>query len=197
MSGLDKISETILKEAQEKADGIIAQARAKAQEIEKDAAARTDDYTRRYAGKIKRETQAVAERYASDNRQRRKREILRTRSMVINDTVQKAKAKLVSLPDGEYFDFLRKVCVRNAQSGEGRLYVAGRDSGRLPGDFIDKCNAGISGGSVKLAGSADTIENGFIIMYGRIEQNCSVDSIFESNNNLLLDTVNACLQEQA
>ncbi len=193
MSGLDKIAETIKKEAQAKADKIIAQAQAKAGDIAKKAAAEMDEYKKSYQETISREAQAVRERYAADGRQARKQALLKARSMVIEDTIAKAKDSIKNLPDGEYFDFLLNICLKNAQSGQGELYFAQADLDRLPGDFMQRCNAGIADGSLELAGGTPGMENGFIIKYGNIEQNCSIDSIFESKRNLLWDTANSCL----
>lgn len=197
MSGLDKISDTILREAQNKAEGILAKAKEQAEAISKHTAQKIEGYDIEYRENTQKELQAVQEKYASENRQARKQAILKTRSMVIEDTINKAKHRLETLPEDEYFDFLRHVCVKNAQAGEGELYFSKKDYDRLPGNFAEKCNSEIKNGSVVLKGSLDTIENGFIIMYGKIEQNCSIDSIFESNKNLLLDTANSCIQQQA
>ncbi len=193
MSGLDRIAETIIKEAQTKADEILAQAEEKASDIAKRAAAEMDEYKKSYQDTISREAQAVRERYAADSRQARKQALLRARSMVIEDTITKAKDRIKNLPDDKYFDFLLNICVKNAQAERGELYFAKSDLNRLPGDFMDRCNGSIADGSLELAGGVDGMENGFIIKYGNIEQNCSIESIFESKRNLLWDTANSCL----
>ncbi len=195
MSGLDKISDTIVKEAEKKAEDILAQAKAEAQSIAGGAQKTIDAERQKYADMAKRETEAVNSRFASENRQKRSQALLKTKRMVIEDTIAKAKEKIKALPDGGYFDFLRGVLVKNARQAEGELYLAQKDFERMPKDFIAKCNAEIKGGSVKLAGPTGAIANGFMIVYGKIEQNCSIDSIFESNNNLLEDTVKAFIGE--
>jgi V/A-type H+-transporting ATPase subunit E len=63
----------------------------------------------------------------------------------------------------------------------------------VPDDFIERCNAGIKDGSVKLEGETDRVKSGFIIVYGKIEQNCSVDSLFDTNKNRIWDSVNKSL----
>lgn len=193
MSGLDRIAETIMKEAQAKADEIIAQAEEKASDIAKRAAAEMDEYKKNYQETISREAQAVRERYAANGRQARKQAMLKARSMVIEDTINKAKDRIKNLPEGEYFDFLLNICVKNAQAGQGELYFAQSDLDRLPGNFMDRCNERIADGSLELVSGIGGMDNGFVIKYGNIEQNCSIESIFESKRNLLWDTANSCL----
>lgn len=193
MSGLDKIADSILQEARQKADEILSKAKGKAAEIEKDAAEKVEAFKRSSAEAAEREADKVFERFDSENRQQRKQALLRARSEVIADIIAQARAKIESLPDGEYFDLMRGICVKNAQKGEGKLYFAKRDNDRLPGDFVDRCNAEITNGSLTLAGSTDRIQSGFVIVYGKIEQNYSLDSIFEMNKNLIWDKVNEYL----
>lgn len=193
MSGLDKIADSINREAQKKADDILAGAKNKAEAIEKEVAAKTEEFKRKSAERAERDADRIFERFASENRQQRKQALLRVRSEVIEDVVAEAKQKIISLPDGEYFDLMKDICVRNAQKGEGKLYFARADFSRLPKDFADKCNAEIQGGSVAVGDAVDTIQNGFIIVYGKVEQNCSLDSIFETNKNRIWDMVNASL----
>ncbi|MDL2237521.1 V-type ATP synthase subunit E [Christensenellaceae bacterium OttesenSCG-928-K19] len=168
MSGLEKIAAEIKQEAQQKADDILAQAKAKVKTIADAAAAEQAKYKEQYAERTQKETQQIAERFASDNRQQRKQALLKTRSQVIEGVIGEAKQKIEALPDNEYVDLMQAICVRNAQAGEGKLYFAKADMGRMPDGFADKCNAEIKNGSVVVAGTVDTIKNGF---FDRLWQN--------------------------
>ncbi len=195
MSGLDNIAGQIRQDAQQKADGILAQANADAQKIADAAAAELAEYKKQYARQMELDAAQIAGRFESENRQQRKQALLQVRAKVIGEVVEEAKQKLVSLPSEAYFDLMKNICVKNAQPGEGKLYFSREDSGRLPDDFVEKCNAELKNGSVKLAGSTDGFQHGFLIVYGKVEQNCSIDSIFDSQKNRIWDTVNECLAE--
>lgn len=197
MSGLDKIAETIVWEAQEKANEIKIEAQEKVQAIEAEAAEDNEALKRDLAEDIERQADAVIERYASDSRQERRRILLKTRSDAIEDVISSAKERIVNMPDNEYFDMMRGLCVRNARAGEGVLHFAQADGDRLPGDFIERCNAEISDGFVVLGEPVVNISHGFLIAYGKVVQNCSLESIFEINKNQIWDAVNACLNEEA
>ena len=197
MSGLDKIAETIVGEAQEKANKIKIEAREKVQSIEAEAAKDNEALKRDLAEDIERQADAVIERYASDARQERRRVLLKTRSDAIEDVISSAKNRIINMPERQYFDMMRQICVRNARAGEGVLHFAQPDMDRLPGDFIDRCNSEINDGFVVLGEPVINLDHGFLIGYGKVVQNCSLESIFEINKNQIWDAVNACLNEEA
>lgn len=197
MSGLDKIAETIVWEAQEKANEIKIEAQEKVQSIEAEAAKDNEALKRDLAEDIERQADAVIERYASDARQERRRVLLKTRSDAIEDVIADAKERIVNMPEYEYFDMMRGLCVRNARPGEGVLHFAQADNDRLPGDFLQRCNSEITDGSVVLGEPVINLAHGFLIAYGKVVQNCSLESIFEINKNQIWDAVNACLNEEA
>lgn len=197
MSGLDKIAETIIWEAQEKANEIKIEAQEKVQAIEAEAAKDNEDLKRDLAEDLERNADAVIERYASDSRQERRRILLKTRSDAIESVIQEAKERIVNMPNSEYFDMMRGICVRNARADEGVLHFAEADNSRLPGDFINKCNSEITDGTVVLGEPVINIAHGFLIAYGKVVQNCSLENIFEINKNQIRDAVNTCLNEEA
>ena len=49
------------------------------------------------------------------------------------------------------------------------------------------------GGSLKLSKDPAPVKNGFILKYGGIEENCSLDALFASRTDALVDKVNAAL----
>lgn len=197
MSGLDKIAETIVWEAQEKANEIKIEAQEKVQAIEAEAAEDNEALKRDLAEDIERRADAVIERYASDARQERRRVLLKTRSDAIENVISSANDRIINMPEHEYFDMMRGLCVKNARAGEGILHFAQTDMDRLPADFIDRCNSEIEDGSVVLGDPVLNIAHGFLIAYGKVVQNCSLESIFEINRNRIWDAVNACLSEEA
>ena len=70
-----------------------------------------------------------------------------------------------------------------------------KDLSRVPSDFEDKANvvATKKGGTVELSKEAVNIDGGFILKYGNIEINSSIDALFEENEEKLVDIVNSTL----
>lgn len=197
MSGMEKIVQTIRQEAEEKAAEILRQSHERVTETERAAAAKREEWERRMTDQVKAERESVLARNESENRRMRKEALLKARSGLLESVIAQAKERIETLPDAEYFALMQRLFERNAQRGDGRLYFAKSDYDRIPEGFIEKLNGSLSGGSVELAGSTDKIAHGFVIVYGKIEQNCSIDSIFESEHSRIVDAANACLEKDA
>ncbi len=197
MSGMDRIVETISREAGEKAEEILSQAKAQAAAIEQNAAAKREEHSRKAEELAQKEAENVLARYASENRRQRKEALLKAKSALVEDVIREAKDKILSLPESDYFDLMQRLFERNVQPGNGKLYFAKKDYDRLPDGWMQRIAAAVQGGGVELAGSTDKIAHGFVIVYGKIEQNCSLESIFESERSRMVDAVNACLEQEA
>ena len=131
----------------------------------------------------------------SSDRQNRKQKLLSIKRKVIKDIVAESKNQIEKFPTKEYFDLLLMLFEKNALKDQnGDIYFSKNDLKRLPKDFIKRCNEKLSEASIRLAGESENINNGFLITYGKIEINCSIDSIFESNSQLLEDKAAVFLQ---
>ena len=70
------------------------------------------------------------------------------------------------------------------------LSLSRRDLGRVPDSFIKELSAAAEkvGGSVKLDTEPADIENGFILTYGLISENCSFRAVVEAEREGVRDT---------
>ncbi len=82
-----------------------------------------------------------------------------------------------------------KLAVKSAQSGEGEILFSAKDLARLPQGFEEKLNAALKGrgAALRISGDARDIDAGFVLTYGGIEENCSIDALFDSAHELLQD----------
>ena len=85
----------------------------------------------------------------------------------------------------DYFAALEKLAVRNACKGEGELRLSKADLDRVPSGFIERINAELKDGSVKLAAQGADIENGFILVYGDIEINCTFRALINEQKDTI------------
>ena len=110
--------------------------------------------------------------------------------ILIDETVEAAVKKLDSLPDNEYFSVIEKLAVKRLSDGEGVLSLSSRDLKRVPADFMQKLSAAAQkkGGSVTLGKEPADIENGFVLTYGLIAENCSFRAIIEAEREGVRDT---------
>ena len=82
-----------------------------------------------------------------------------------------------------------------AQPQNGIIRFSQKDLDRMPESFereIEKA-AKEAGGSLKLDETAADIANGFVLIYGGIEENCTLRAVFDANKDELTDKVHKLL----
>ena len=106
-----------------------------------------------------------------------------------------AKAELKGLETGAYFDMILKLAVKSAQPGVGELLLSKKDLERLPEGFEDRLNASLKdkGAVLHISGDTRDIDGGFVLTYGGIEENCSIDALFDAAHEVLQDKVQEIL----
>lgn len=190
MGGLEKIIETIAKEAEAEAREITDAAQKKAADIleqcEKDKEKTAEEFKRRTQEECMRLSGMIEAAAEADARQA----VLAAKRSAIKEIIEYVKSEVKNLPDREYFDLLLKLAQNNRENSDGVMYLSEKDIKRLPADFSEKVNEGLKEGSIKISEEPCLIDAGFIIKYGKIDINCSIDSIFEDKQNKLADIIN-------
>ena len=181
MAGLDKIISQIKEESQEAAARTLAGAR---DEADKVLAAARKEAESECADIERRSRQSVAnilERGQSAADLKKRGSILAEKQKLIGDTIEKAKAELKGMDTDAYFDMILKLAVKSAQNGKGELLFSAKDLARVPEGFEDRLNAALKDKDAALHISKDTrdIDAGFVLTYGGIEENCSINAIFD------------------
>ena len=189
MAGLDEILNMISAQQKQTEDSIIKAAESKAEQIIKEgeskAQAAYDEYIRK--------TQSQHERDYENNRNaidaEMKRKILSCKVELINTAIEKTIQKLKNLPDKEYFDLIARLAEKHMRAGEGTISFGSSDLKRMPADLENRLNekASVSGGSIKISSEPADIEDGFILSYGLISENCSFKAIIESESEEVRD----------
>lgn len=187
MSGLEKITEHIINKAQTQANEIIVTAERKAGEIKVDTEEKAAKMKAEHDELLKNECDKILQMAQSAARQQKRQAILKAKSDVIAQIINDAKNSIKNMDKKEYVALLKTLLNNIDISGEGELLFSKEDRPLITEDFI----TGKSG--LKISDEYADIDAGFIIRYGKIEQNCSIDSIFEEKYNLLSDKVNEFL----
>ncbi|MCI1722352.1 MAG: V-type ATP synthase subunit E [Lachnospiraceae bacterium] len=189
MAGIDKITGEILQEAQDKAKEILAQAEEAAGSVRSAAEKEASQMKALAAEQSDREVRNYAARIKSSIDIQRKKEMLAARQEIINDVIDKAYRKLDQQDDASYFEMIRKLLSKSVSPEEGTILFSEKDLKRMPQGFeaeIAKI-ASEKGGSLKLSETPGRIDNGFVLSYGGIEENCSLKAIFDSKKDEIQD----------
>ena len=195
MGGLDKIKSQILDEANHSAEAIIAEAKEKAEQILTAAREEAKAETSRISSKSQEAVETYADRTKSAADMRRTQAILQAKQDVIAQVLQKAYEKVCAQSDAAYFDMIGKMLEKYVQPGEGVIRFNEKDLKRMPKGFeaeIEKA-AKAKGGSLHLSAEAQEMDGGFILVYGGIEENCTIRAMFEAKRDELSDKVHEVL----
>nr|WP_330405914.1 V-type ATP synthase subunit E family protein [Faecalicatena contorta] len=185
----------ILDEANHSADKKIAEAKAKAEKILKEAEAEAAAQAEIISNKAQADAENYKQRIESSCEMQRKQAILRAKQDVIAAVLDKAYNKILNLETGEYFDMIRRMLDKYVLPEEGMICFSAEDLKRMPAGFeaeIQK-TAVSKGGALELSREAKEMEGGFVLVYGGIEENCTVKALFDAKRDELSDKVQGLL----
>lgn len=182
MAGLDKMKSQILNEAKAAADAKTAKANAEAEDILSQAKAEAEKRQSSISQKSASEVANYKERVVSSIDLQRRTKILGAKQEMIAAVLDKAYETVTSLGDKEYFELILKMLGKYALSQEGEIFFSANDLKRMPTGFEQDAQqkAQANGGSLKVSRKGMNIENGFVLVYGGIEENCTLRAMFDA-----------------
>lgn len=192
MSGLDNIVEEIRNQYKQEADEILKEA---------------DVFCKDYMNKIKKdvevevvsiEKKALADRKLYEEKTvsgmefLERNSILRAKQQVIEQAIDKARESIAGLNDEEYFNVLEKLLRKNVQQGNGKICFSKKDLDRIPNGFEDRVKEIVAEnqGELVIDKEPANIKDGFVLVYGEIEENCTLKALFDSNIDRIKDIAN-------
>ena len=195
MSGLEKMKAQILEEAENSAREIRTKAQEEAQKILDGAREAADKEASRIAREAEKEAQEYAARAVSARDMQRKQAYLAAKQEVIQEILRKAYEKVLDLDDKEYFGFMEKLLERYALPESGEIRFTEKDLKRMPEGFSGRVKtiAAAKGGSLEISNEPCAAEGGFLLVYGGVEENCTIKAVFDSKREELSDQVNRML----
>ncbi len=144
-----------------------------------------------FAAKSEQAVASYKERVTSSNDLQRRTKILAAKQEMIAAVLDKAYSSVERMEKGEYFAMLLKMLDKYAEPQEGEIFFSPADLAKLPKGFAGKAEeaAKKKGGSLKISKEGRNIENGFILAYGGIEENCTLRAMFDAKRDELSDKV--------
>ena len=173
----------ILNDASAHVKKIISEAREKANKESSDIIAKANAEAKKIEAVSKSSAESIT-----------RNRYLEIRNAILNDIISAAYLEIEKFSDEEYFDMLKRLCIKNVLEGECEMHLSGYDIGRLPDDFEMSINSEIyEKGAVHICVTPGDIENGFILTYGDIEINCTLKAVFDENMDRLKDMLSTAL----
>lgn len=195
MSGLDKMKARILEEAQNSANEIIDKANADADAAVQAAKESAEAEAAKIMECAEHDAADYGVRVASSMDMQRKQAMLAAKQEVISSVLEAAYNAVMNLDDTKYFEMLEKLLEKYALPEAGVISFSAKDLGRMPAGFPDKVrNIALSkGGSLTVSEKPEKMAGGFLLVYGGIEENCTISAVFASRREELSDQVNRLL----
>ncbi|MCI8650224.1 MAG: hypothetical protein HFG20_08925 [Anaerotruncus sp.] len=192
MTGLEKIIRQIQDEAQAKADEAVAQAQTQAQERLEAAKA---EGAREVAAIEARSAAAVAACDAAAESAAAltvRRAVLGAKQQLISEVIENARKEIYGLSDDAYFALLLKMAAKFSLAQPGEICFSASDLKRLPAGFEAQLSKAAKG-PLTISDQTREIDGGFVLVYGGIEENCSIEALFYAAQESLQDRVQALL----
>ena len=195
MRGIEKIAAQIIGEAEEKKAAIYEEIQHKIDELN----AKTDEEIKAELERINndtlREEGTLEELAGLAAQQKRRQAALSAKQEVIGEIINEAYERLLNLEDEKYFAVIKKMLEDNVLSEKGEIIFSARDRQRMPKDFEDVIkNAALEkGGELVMSDEIRSIDGGFVLVYGGIEENCTFKAMLEASREELHDMVNGKL----
>ena len=194
MTGLDKIIEKILEQSQMNCNAILNDAALQVKNIISQARETANKQSGEIVAKAEAEAKRIEAVSKSTAESITRNRYLEIRNAILNDIISAAYLEIEKFSDEEYFAMLKHLCIKNALEGECEMHLSGYDIGRLPDDFEMSINSEIfEKGAVHICDTPADIENGFVLIYGDIEINCTLKAVFDENMDRLKDMLSTAL----
>ena len=194
MTGLERIVEKIAEENKQATDAMLEKTGEQANRMLAEARQSANEKAERVVDEAKKEAERIVAVAKSQAESITRKRYLQVRGAVVNDILSAAYERIESFDDAQYFDLLLRLCIRNAEKGEGVLCMNARDLARMPADFEEKINSAIyETGAVQVSRAPIEIENGFVLLYGDIEVNCTLRAVFDEKMDALKDLLQPLL----
>ncbi|HZJ75859.1 MAG TPA: V-type ATP synthase subunit E family protein [Clostridia bacterium] len=189
MSGIEKITEKILSDANEQRERIINEANKKAEELIEGVKAEVQEGYNSIIADANRKAEDADKVSSSSGELTYRRLVLAAKTDILQDILKASVKALNELPSSEYFEVLSEMAISHAHEGkEGLIRFNKADKNRLPADFLQKVNARLgSKSSLTIDDMTADIDGGFLLIYGNIEENCDFNAIVSSKANKLSD----------
>jgi len=179
-------------EAEQVVEKILADARAEADKIKKQA----DDKEAGEQAKLseqldeyKKQTEILAQQAGKDEkshilaaaRMNIAKEYLAEKRKILDEVFEQARQQLHNLPDAEYHGLIKKLLLEAVETGDEEV-VVDTNEGRISEDLIKEINQQLSSdrkSSLKLSKQRQDLGAGFILTRGKIKTNVSLEVLLD------------------
>jgi V/A-type H+-transporting ATPase subunit E len=180
---LKDIVEKIIKDAEEEGREKVKEAEKKAAEILREAEKKSEELKKKIVEKAEKEAAEEKKRIIALARLEVRNKLLEKKKDLIEEVFQEASKRISSVSKDKYRNFLKKVILEAAESGEEEVILNERDRELVDAKFFEEINQELQKngkkGSLKLSSEAREIEGGVILKKNGLEINASLETLLK------------------
>ena len=192
MNGLEQILEGILSDAKAAAQQTLTEAQEYADKVRQQAEAAAAEQKASAAVQAETAYHRVLSRQESADAVLARRILLQKKQQLIMKTLDCAYQNILTMPDADYFNFLETLLHAYAGDKTGEVQLSAKDLARVTSSF----RKAIKKHHLTLSEKSADIDCGFLLVYGEITENCSMQALFRAERDRLQDVIRAVLFPQ-
>lgn len=189
MNGLDRIIDGIIAEANENAQTYTSEAKKLSDVMLGDASADAEKIIKEAEEKAKEEYSRIIKSAESSAEVTEKKKLLFEKQKIICSVIESAKDRILKLDSPAYFEFSERLLNKFATGEKGEVVLSAKDKERVSESFAKAAAAK----NLSISEQTRSIDGGFVLVYGDIEENCSISAIIAAESEALYDSVNEFL----
>lgn len=179
-------------EGQQVIEKILADAKAEAQKIKKEAEEKEAAERAKLTGQLdeyKKQTELLAKKAGEDEkshilaaaRMNIAKEFLAEKRKILDEVFEQARRQLQNLPEGEYRALIKKLILDVVETGDEEVVVDTNEN-RIDHEFLKEINRELGSdkkGNLRLSDERQNLGAGFILKRGKIKTNVSMKVLLE------------------
>lgn len=179
VGGLDTILSCINSESEKNVSRILLEAKSKAETIIKSAEKTATSMKNEAVNKADVLFSETVEHQKNALKHDENQKILAEKQKILNMSITDGINKIKKFDDKKYFELMKSLIARYAADtkSDGTLYMNENDIKRMTADFENMLENSYPNITID---SDNTIDAGFKIKYGGIEDNCTIDAVVEA-----------------
>ena len=182
MNGIDKIIQRIEADAQAELDRVLSAAKEQAEEITELYRSRAEAEAAELKARNEKNAAEREERLVSSAQMEVRKASLAAKQQMLDKAYALALDKLCSMPDAQYIETVAELLVQAAPRGAGKVIFAPGEKERIGAAAVAMANEKLDG-QLTVAEETRPIRGGFILADGRVEVNCSFDTLVRLQKN--------------
>lgn len=177
MNGIERITARLDADTQAEIDRIRENAKAEAEKVAQGYRTQMESETAELRERSRRAAAEREERLVSAAQMEARKTALAARQEMVDKAYALALEKLCSLPEEQYIQTVAALLVQAAPDGKGEVIFSKEQRERVGTAAVALANSRLGDGNLTVSAQTRPLKGGFILSNGRVEVNCSFDTL--------------------